>query len=361
MVKLAKKVKQKSERRAVAEARERLETVFAEIPFVRLKGSETDARISGAQVDLLLNALVSGRPVQFIVGVKAVGEPRLVRVAVEQLKKYLQGSKDAYGIIVAPYLSDAGRQICRDAGIGCADLAGNAYLSFQSIYIDKSGVPNPFLSTRAAKSVFSPKSSRILRVLLAKPSRKWYVEEISKEAGISIGLASRIKQALLAEEWIREENKRFSLVNPEDVLKQWSENHTYTKSQAFSFYSSLSEEELEEAVNRECNKRKLRYGLALFSGARKVAPFVRFPRFFAYVDGNIDAIAKTLEFKKVETGANVTLLVPYDDKGVFYGLRKIGGVDVVSDIQLYLDLKSYGGRGEEAAEAVFEQGIKSAW
>ncbi len=98
----------------------------------------------------------------------------------------------------------------------------------------------------------------------------------------------------------------------------------------------------------------------MFSGARKVAPFVRFLRFFAYVDGNTDEIADALQFKKVESGANVSLINPYDE-GVFYGLQNINGVNVVSDIQLYLDLKSYKGRGEEAAQAVFEQRIKTTW
>ena len=51
------------------------------------------------------------------------------------------------------------------------------------------------------------------------------------------------------------------------------------------------------------------------------------------------------------SGVDVTLLEPYD-VGVFPGLREISGMNVVSDLQLYLDLKSYGARGEEAAQAI---------
>ncbi len=69
-----------------------------------------------------------------------------------------------------------------------------------------------------------------------------------------------------------------------------------------------------------------------------------FPRFFSYIEGDIIDLAKSLQFKKVESGANVTLLSPYDD-GVFYGLHDVKGVKVVSNIQLYLDLKSYKGKG----------------
>ncbi len=144
------------------------------------------------------------------------------------------------------------------------------------------------------------------------------------------------------------------------MLNQWVRNYSYEKNQSFSFYSGLSDDQLEKEIKKECEKRQYQYCLALFSGARKVAPFVRFMRFFSYVDGNIEDIANALQLKKVETGANVTLLQPYDD-GVFYGLQNINGINIVSDIQLYLDLKSYRGRGEEAAQAIFEQRIKTRW
>lgn len=361
MVKQTYKVKQFSEKELLKTAQRGITSVLSDISFLELKDSKANVRVDNKEVDFVLSALISGKPAKFLIEVKSQGEPRLVRMAISQLKEYLKGFKDSYGILVAPYLSDASRQICKEAGIGCIDLAGNAFLSFKNVFIDRSGRPNPFAVTRLSKSVFSPKSSRILRVLLSDTSKKWYVEDLSREASISIGLTSRVKQALLSEEWInKEENKSFFLAKPQEALNQWVNNYSYEKNQGFSFYSGLSEDQLEAAIKKECEKRKYRYGLALFSGARKVAPFVRFMRFFFYIDGNIDDIAKALELKKVETGANVTFLQPYDE-GVFYGLQDINGINVVSDIQLYLDLKSYKGRGEEAAQAIFEQRIKTRW
>jgi len=360
MVKQRKTVKQYTGRDMETRAKKSLESTLAGIPFVVIKESKTNARIDNKQFDIVLTVLISGKPTKFIVEVKSQGEPRIVRMAIAQIKDYLKNLKDSYGILVAPYLSDSSRQICKEADIGCVDLAGNAFLSFKNIFIERSGRPNPFSVRRISKSVFSPKSSRILRVLLSDPLKRWYVEDLSKEAGISIGLTSRVKQALLSEEWIKEENKSFYLAKSEEVLNQWINNYSYEKNPGFSFYSGLSEDQLEAAIKKECEKRKYSYGLALFSGARKVAPFVRFMRFFSYVDGNIENVAKALQLKKVETGANITLLQPYDE-GVFYGLQDIKGINVVSDIQLYLDLKSYKGRGEEAAQAIFEQRIKPKW
>ena len=360
MVKQASAVKLLTEKELLKKAEKSIMSVLSDITFLELKESKANVRIDNKEVDFVLSTLISGKPAKFIIEVKSQGEPRLVRMAIAQLKEYLKSFKDSYGILVAPYLSDTSRQICKEARIGCIDLAGNAFLSFKNVFIDRSGRPNPFTVIRLSKSVFSPKSSRILRVLLSEPSKRWYVENLSKEAGISIGLTSRVKQALLSEEWIKEENKSFRLAKPQEVLNQWVNNYSYEKNPGFSFYSGLSEDQLEAAIKKECEKRKYRYGLALFSGARKVAPFVRFMRFFSYIDGNIEEIAKALQLKKVETGANVTLLQPYDE-GVFYGLQDINGISVVSDIQLYLDLKNFKGRGEEAAQAIFEQRIKTRW
>jgi hypothetical protein len=360
MVKQDSSVKQVSEKDLLKKARESIVSVLSEVPFVELKETRHRVRTNNKEVDMILNLQVSGKSVKFIVEVKSKAEPRLIRVAVQQVKDYLLNFKEAYGIIVAPYLSNDSKQICKEAGIGCIDLAGNAFLSFENIFIDRSGRPNPFPVLRLSKSVFSPKSSRVLRVLLSNPAKKWYVEDLSLEAGISIGLASRVKQALLAEEWITEENKRFYLRKPTDMLDQWINNYSYSKNQLFSFYSSLTDDQLEAAVKKECERKNYLYALALFTGARKVAPFVRFMRFFSYIDGNIADIAKSLQLRKVESGANVVLLQPYDE-GVFYGLQNINDIKVVSDIQLYLDLKSYRGRGEDAAQAIFEQRIKPGW
>jgi hypothetical protein len=360
MVKHKNPVKQYSDKEMLSEAFRIFYSLISKIPFIKFKYVTCRVKGKTRPGKSIIKIFIKGKPIKFILEAKAQGEPRLVRMAINQLKDNLKNTKDTYGILAAPYLSDASRQICKEAGVGCIDLAGNALISVGNIYIDIGGVPNPYPSSRIPRSVFSPKSSRVLRVLLSNPAKRWYVEDLSREAGISIGLTSRVKQSLLAMEWIREENKSFYSVKPEEVLNQWTANYSYKKNPAFSYYSMLSEEELEAAIKRECEKRKYRYGLALFSGARKVAPFVRFMKFFSYIDGNIEDIAAALELKKVESGANVTLLQPYDD-GVFYGLQNVGGANVVSDIQLYLDLKEYKGRGEEAAQAIFEKRIKPKW
>ena len=59
----------------------------------------------------------------------------------------------------------------------------------------------------------------------------------------------------------------------------------------------------------------------------------------------------------MESGANLELIEPYDE-GVFYDVRKVNGLNVVSPVQLYLDLSSRPGRGAEAAEFLLDQVLK---
>jgi hypothetical protein len=76
------------------------------------------------------------------------------------------------------------------------------------------------------------------------------------------------------------------------------------------------------------------------------------------------ALAENLSFQPIPKGGNVKLVVPYDE-GVFYNQQKVSlstpnttEANVVSDIQLYVDLYNYPSRGLEAAEHLYEYIIR---
>ena len=102
------------------------------------------------------------------------------------------------------------------------------------------------------------------------------------------------------------------------------------------------------------------YAFTGFSAAARLAPTVRYQRVMAYVDGDLTPVVTALSLKEVPSGANVTLLSPYDD-GVFYGAAEVDGLRIASPVQVYLDLVGYRGRGEEAATFLLEQVIERTW
>jgi hypothetical protein len=254
-------------------------------------------------------------------------------------------------------ISPRGAEICRENGIGYVDLAGNSYLSFDSFFIEKEGKPNPCTRETHLRSLFSPKSERILRVLLNAGSKPWKVADMAEEAGVSLGLVSNVKKLLEDQEWLGD---GLTLTAPDALLEAWTQNYTFTRNEVFSLYSLNEIPEIEARLDAHCRANGLPFGFTGFSGAARYAPAVRYRQVMAFVDADPEALSAELDLKPVDSGANVLILAPYD-AGVLYSATDVDGTRVVSPIQVYLDLVNYRGRGEEAAEAVYAQVIRKRW
>ncbi len=169
-----------------------------------------------------------------------------------------------------------------------------------------------------------------------------------------------MKKLLVDREWVRTGPEGLWLTEPERLLAEWAENYNHERNRAHDFYSMSSVAEIEAELTEIDAAGGGPCVLTGFSGAVRVAPFVRYQRAAAYARGDVEAIARRLGVKEVPSGANLSLIEPYD-QGVFYGAREIDGACVVSPLQLYLDLQAARGRGEEAANAVLDQAIRPSW
>jgi hypothetical protein len=357
------------EKEIINNLKKNLTDLFESTNFIELKDMKSEAKslFPNQQVepDLIVEIQAKDQKKYLLVfEVKSAGQPRYARMAASLLKNMIGSRKNLYGVFAAIFISEESKQICRENGIGFIDLAGNCLFAFDNVYLSIEGRPNPYPSTRPLKSIFSTKSSRALRVLLCNPRKDWFVKDLAKEANISLGLASNIKQRLMEFEYIEEtgsgKDLKFRPKNPKSLLRKWSDNYSYRKNSIRNFYSLDDVRTLETKMIKTFNDKKISYAFTLTSGAARVAPFLRYNTIFAYVKDDIDRLTKDLNLKEVTSGPNVSFLEPYDE-GVLYGLQKIDGANVVSDIQLYLDLKSYKGRGEEAAEFLYEQRIRKLW
>lgn len=301
---------------------------------------------------------------KIIVEVKSQGQPRLIRMAVYQLKSIVDTNKAFYGMVAAPFISEASRRICRENKIGFIDLAGNCLIQFESVYVTVEGRPNPYPDTRPLKMIFSAKSSRAIRILLCYPQKQWYVRELSEKSGISIGLVSKLKERLLEYEYIEVttnlKKPKFYVINPINLLEEWEKTYRFRINRVSDFYSLDNPKSIEDNIAQYCNKKKITYAFTMTSGADLIAPFLRYNQVFCYIKGSIESIIKDLNLKPVTSGPNVTIISPFDE-GVFDYNQNIQNKKVVSDIQLYLDLKRYKKRGEEAADFILTERIKPLW
>ena len=199
--------------------------------------------------------------------------------------------------------------------------------------------------------------------MLEEPKKYWHVIELARATDVSLGLVSKVKQKLFDLEYAVTEDGAFKLHNPEMVLKNWSREYSFKDNEILYCYNPGYMHENEQKLGNFCIEKKIESALTLFSGAAWSAPSVHgtFPASI-YVNADLKQIAQEMNWKIVPSGANVILLKPYDDHVLQY-TQKIekAWFPIVSDIQLYLDLSSYGGRGEDAAQFILEQKLRPKW
>lgn len=330
------------------------------LSFLSIKEVQSEFKQDKVQADLWVRLEGADNYPDLVVVAKSKGEPRFIRDAVNQLLRYLDYIPNTYGLIVAPYISQRSAEICKEEGIGYIDLSGNCYLSFHQVYIEKEGKPNTKLEKKILKALNYPKAERVLRVLLNNPNMTWKTENLTNEANVSTGMVSKVKQRLDAMEWIKTGPSGFQIRDWTDLLDTWQKEYKFSRNTIYNLYSLKPPDSIEKDIADYCREKDIPYALTLFSAASRLAPYTRYKRVYAYIDTDIDLLKDVLDLKDAPTGPNVTLLLPYD-QGVFYGLKEYEGLPVVSPVQLYLDLISNKGRGEEAAQFLFDKVIKPQW
>jgi hypothetical protein len=342
-------------------AEEAIRSCLAEITYLNAIEVLRDASHEVMDPDLVFRISLPDRDQILVIEAKNSGQPRLTRDAVNQLLRYREKLPGAYGVFVAPFISKQAAKICESEGIGYADFGGNCRLLFDRIYIEKEGRPNLFAVKRDLRSLYSAKAERILRVLLSNPKRIWKLKELSVEAKVSLGQVSNVKKLLANREWIQSGPNGLTLAEPLNLLREWGENYSSRRNSVQNFYSLESSTAVETALAEVCTPRGIRYALTGFSGAARLAPAVRYQRASAYVKwSQEEELVTLLGLKAVSSGANVSLITPYDE-GVFYGARAVEGIQIASPIQIYLDLLGFRGRGEEAAKSLLEEVILPQW
>lgn len=341
-------------------AREALRSCLSRVPFIKIEKIKRETSRKAMKPDFLIKIALPEGEKDLVVEIKANGQPRLARDAVNQILRYRDLDPYVYGVFLAPYISPKAGEICRQEGIGYLDLAGNCYLCFNGVYIEQEGKPNIFKVKRDLRSLYSPKAERLLRVMLNNPGKSWKVEEIAKEAQVSLGQVSNVKKLLLDREWIQADKVGFMMNEPEQLLSEWEENYSFRRNKIKDFYSIKGIAQIETDLVEYCKRENVKYAFTGFSGAARFATSVRYQRAMAYLEDFDEGVALQLALKKVSSGANVSFFLPYDE-GVFYGTREVGGARVASPVQVYLDVRSFRGRGEEASQVLLEQEIRQAW
>lgn len=353
-------------RAIVKDATHRLHDLLGRIPFVEVSEAKGDiGTAKDSSVDGIIKVQSGSTSRWVVMDVKSHAQLRDARQAVDQLKRYIELlDTPAYAIFVSQYLSQPIKNFCIENGIGYFDFSGNCRLVFDNVFIEREVPASETPERKRLKSLFSLKSSRVMRRLLSDPHQVWKAQLLAQEADVSPATISLIKDKLLGEEYASRQGKGFTITRPEQLLTDWARHYDPHEHKRIDCYGPAEAPDLERSFSDYCWQNQIKYAFTVFSGAKRIAPFVRgIQRGYAYISSEhqLKEVVEGLKWKPVDSGPNFRLMTPVDDD-LFFGEQKKDGYSVVSDIQLYLDLATNrGSRGEENAEFLLEQRIRPRW
>jgi hypothetical protein len=262
-------------------------------------------------------------------------------------------------LIVAPYIGPRGRELCRQEGVSYIDTLGNIGIFLKDSFILKESKESIKTEARTLKSLFSTKSTRIIRVILEDSTRLWKFQDLVDSSKVSLGQVYNVIKKLADEEYVEKTKQGIKVIQPAKLLDNWAKYYRFTEFNTISMFYSAERDYNELIKNLALTAKMLNYNYAftLFASALLVAPYVRTPFIHLYMLGDMEKFAQKANLRPVTSGGNVSLIKPYDE-GVLNIVNEINGIRIVGNIQLYLDLINYPARGKEQAEFLREKKIR---
>lgn len=352
----------------------KLEGVLGGIPWL----STVEVMVNPAEYDRAFDLMAAiglprGKRIELWIECKDMPRPsRFPYVSLENRFRQ-DGSKTVrVPTLAAPYVSPRMAEVCEKHGWSWFDLAGNCRITVpELLHIERTGnKPVHSRSKRGAANLATHESARLLRVLMAPDNagKRWTQRELRDacEPAVSLGKVNALVSYLREQAYVLDRmGGGVRMYDHAGLLKEWREAYTYhehrqlncfTLADRKSIFGKLADRTMSSStgVVSAC--------LASFSAAEHWAPHVRQSRLWVFVRPSVTReVLQSVGAKEVDSGANLVVLEAADE-GVFDGVsQSSGGVPTTSALQSYLDLWKSGGRGEEAATAIFEQCLKPVW
>lgn len=298
---------------------------------------------------------------------------RITPAVAESVCADLQRQAHSLGVeplLHAAVISERTADIAAAHNVSWIDFAGNCKLVFPNhgIFMSRTGTPNPYGKTMSRNlNIFSAKSSRVVRAMLEEPSRGWQSNELARNDAVRVspGLMSRIKKAMIDEGYAMISDHHLYLKRPKELLDDWVQHYRRSTPHQAGFYLRGDLEQVENEVAGWFTEQNLEHALSHLSAAWRLAPVIRYTTAMflvsaeAFHDKSLDEFRNACGVQRVESGANLLLFIP-EDESHFQG-RSADPIMTTSPLQTYLDLMAMPGRGEEAAEAIFEKHLAESF
>lgn len=315
--------------------------------FQKQLQTESDWRwVSGENLGLDLD----GRTVWF--SLKAHAHPHVLDL--EELAK----QKDPASLLLVPDLTDRQLEKCKQARLSVIDLNGRAWIRGKGVWIERPALPGrKFRNAQEPRNIFQGKSARIVRSLLSDRDRKWTQAELIQQTEASQGLVSRVTSYMLKEGYVFNPAERFYQVNPTlDLLQAWKAADSLKDRVTVTRITGLETDPWHWADRLEhwAQQKSVDLAFTQWTAAWERHGYTEPVICSAYVS-ELPSKAQLEEWGAREVSeVGVLWLFQPRDKGVFLETQRPLNRSLVSDAQIYLDLKNTGLRGPEAAQALRE-------
>jgi len=340
----ASRVKADEAARAIREALGRVGPVE-----VQARPADSDGR--GA-FDVTGALLLSATRVPLRVQAKSQASVRAVVETAARLRREFPDADAALGILVAPYVGDAVAAAAAEHGIGYVDLAGNAHIEHDTVYVHVRGHAPPPAEGRHV-NLFAAKASRVIRALLADPDTRLIQTDIAARCGVSDAYVSRVVAALEEDGFVERGGTGVRMTDPEAMLDLWAAAYQRRRIDWQQWHAPARDA---EAVASDITQAARRVGATVaFTGlfaAAHLAPYAYGGTVALYADEALPALLTKMGAPRARSNGDLAVNCPPWDDGVLMGARDIGSISIVHPIQVYLDLWRLGDRGREAAEVL---------
>ena len=216
----------------------------------------------------------------------------------------------------------------------------------------------------AESNIYADKSALILDWLLREgiKRKEFYLREVAKEIGVSLGLAQRVFGVLIQKGFLQTEGirtaKKFFFNKPKLLLESWLENYTIAKKCKMRTYHSGLQGKAEFLDALKKSKLSQKVALALHSAAEAHG--------FKNTNLNtlelymLDSAARSkledvLQLEPQERGYEVLLIEPYYESMLNFCGDSGKNVSISPILLTFLDLYHFPLRGQEQAEFMAER------
>ena len=275
-------------------------------------------------------------------------------------------------VLALPWVSPRVAELCQEHGWSWYDLAGNCRIDVPGLlHLSHTGNAPVHVRSRPTANLGTKEAGRVVRALLTPcygTDHEWTQRALNLHChpNVSLGLVNKVVRHLRDEGYLEPlPGGRFKVKEPAKLLMAWRDAYRFDQHERLGYFTLLQGKSLQRALGKFHVETSL-CAYAAFSAADQLAPNVRQPKTWIYLmSRDLERFAEMADAKQVDSGGNLEVLVT-SDEGVFFQPEFKKGASEpempsTSFVQTYVDLWHCGGRGREAAEALFNQRLKPLW